>query len=95
MRLKNNPGFSDQGIIFRRVDLKENNLIKANINYVSSYKTLHNFLKNRSGVKVSTVEHLLAALYISEIDNAIIEIDGEEVPIMDGSAKILLMHPKV
>ena len=86
VRLKIIPGSSDQGIIFRRVDLKENNLIKANINYVSSTK-LCTTLKNRSGVKVSTVEHLLAALYISEIDNAIIEIDGEEVPIMDGSAK--------
>ena len=47
-------------------------------------------LENKHGVKVSTVEHLLAALYIAGIDNAIIEIDGEEVPIMDGSAKIFL-----
>ena len=44
-------------------------------------------LENNFGVKVSTVEHLLAALYIAEIDNAIIEIDNEEVPIMDGSSK--------
>ena len=44
-------------------------------------------MKNEKGVKVSTVEHLLAALYIANIDNAIIEIDNEEVPIMDGSAK--------
>ena len=86
VRLKIIPGSSNQGIIFKRVDLKENNLIKAHINHVSSTK-LCTTLKNRSGVKVSTVEHLLAALYISEIDNAIIEIDGEEVPIMDGSAK--------
>ena len=86
VRLKIIPGSSNQGIIFKRVDLKENNLIKAHINYVSSTK-LCTTLKNRSGVKVSTVEHLLAALYISEIDNAIIEINGEEVPIMDGSAK--------
>ena len=48
---------------------------------------MHN-LENKHGVKVSTVEHLLAALYISGIDNAIIEIDNEEVPIMDGSQKI-------
>ena len=86
VRLKIIPGSSNQGIIFKRVDLKENNLIKANINHVSSTK-LCTTLKNRSGVKVSTVEHLLAALYISEIDNAIIEINREEVPIMDGSAK--------
>ena len=38
-------------------------------------------------MKVSTVEHLLAAFYISEIDNAIVEIDNEEVPIMDGSSR--------
>ena len=44
-------------------------------------------LENKSGTKVSTVEHLLAALYVSEIDNAVIEIDSEEVPIMDGSAR--------
>ena len=44
-------------------------------------------LENKHGVKVSTVEHLLAALFIKGIDNAIIEIDCEEVPIMDGSAK--------
>ena len=50
---------------------------------------MHNF-ENEQGVKVSTVEHLLAALYIAEIDNAIIEIDNEEVPIMDGSAKDFL-----
>ena len=43
--------------------------------------------KNNFGIKVSTVEHLLAALYIAEIDSAVIEIDNEEVPIMDGSAK--------
>ena len=41
-------------------------------------------------LKVSTVEHLLAALYIAGIDNVIIEIDNEEVPIMDGSAKFFL-----
>ena len=86
VRLKIIPGSSNQGIIFKRVDLKENNLIKAHINHVSSTK-LCTTLKNRCGVKVSTVEHLLAALYFSEIDNAIIEINGEEVPIMDGSAK--------
>ena len=80
------PGSSNQGIIFKRVDIKQNNHVKANVKYVSSTK-LCTTLKNESGVKVSTVEHLLAALYISEIDNAIIEINGEEVPIMDGSAK--------
>ena len=50
-------------------------------------KIMHN-LMNEFGAKVSTVEHLLAALYISGIDCATIEIDNEEVPIMDRSAKI-------
>ena len=47
-------------------------------------------LENKHGVKISTVEHLLAALYITGVDNVIIEIDNEEVPIMDGSAKFFL-----
>ena len=51
-------------------------------------------MENEQGVKVSTVEHLLAALYVAEIDNAIIEIDNEEVPIMDGSAKDFLISLK-
>ena len=80
------PAEADQGIIFKRVDLKKNNLVQANYTNVSSAK-LCSTLKNEKGVKVSTVEHLLAALYIAKIDNAIIEIDNEEVPIMDGSAK--------
>jgi UDP-3-O-[3-hydroxymyristoyl] N-acetylglucosamine deacetylase len=83
------PGISNQGIIFKRVDLKQNNIILANYKSVSSAK-LCTTLENEHGIKVSTVEHLLAALYISEIDNVIIEIDNEEVPIMDGSAKDFL-----
>lgn len=87
--VKVNPGIEDSGIIFKRVDLSENNLIEANYKNVTSAK-LCTTLENKHGVKVSTVEHLLAALYIAEIDNAVIEIDNKEVPIMDGSAKIFL-----
>ncbi len=83
------PGGADQGIIFKRTDLKEDNIIKANYKNVSSTK-LCTILENEKGVKVSTVEHLLAALYIAEIDNAVIEINNIEVPIMDGSAKDFL-----
>jgi UDP-3-O-[3-hydroxymyristoyl] N-acetylglucosamine deacetylase len=83
------PASSDRGIIFKRVDLKKNNIVVANYESVSSAK-LCTTLQNEKGVKVSTVEHLLAALYIAGIDNAIIEIDNEEVPIMDGSAKDFL-----
>jgi len=83
------PGVEDQGIVFKRVDLKKNNLVSANYKNVTSSK-LCTTLENEFNVKVSTVEHLLAALYIAEIDSAIIEIDNEEVPIMDGSAKDFL-----
>ena len=83
------PAKDNEGIVFKRVDLDKNNLIKANFANVSSAK-LCTTLKNKHGVKVSTVEHLLAALYLADIDNAIIEIDNNEVPIMDGSAKIFL-----
>ena len=88
-KIKVLPALEDEGILFKRVDLKKNNLIKANFNNVSSAK-LCTTLKNDYGVSVSTVEHLLAALYISQIDNAIIEIDNDEVPIMDGSSKDFL-----
>ncbi len=83
------PAKEDQGIVFVRTDIKKNNKIKANYKNVSSAK-LCTTLENESGVKVSTVEHLLAALYIYDIDNAVIEIDTEEVPILDGSAKDFL-----
>ena len=83
------PGDESSGILFKRVDLNNNNLINANYKNVSS-TTLSTTLQNKYGIKVSTVEHLLAALYIAGIDSAIIEIDNEEVPIMDGSAKDFL-----
>ena len=83
------PGNENCGIVFKRIDLEKNNLIEANYRNVSS-TTCATTLQNKYGVKVSTVEHLLAAFYIVGIDSAIIEIDSEEVPIMDGSAKIFL-----
>ena len=78
------PANNDEGIVFKRVDLDKNNLVKASFFNVSSAR-LCTTLENKQGIKVSTVEHLLAAFYITGIDNAIIEIDNEEVPIMDGS----------
>ncbi len=91
------PGDDDQGIIFKRTDLKNDNLIEANYKNVSSAR-LCTTLENKHGVKVSTVEHLLAALFISGIDNALIETNCEEIPIMDGSAKDfldILKHTKI
>ena len=83
------PAQKDEGIVFKRIDLNENNLIKANFNNVTSAR-LCTTLQNKFGIKVSTVEHLLAAFYIIGIDNALVEIDNEEVPIMDGSSKDFL-----
>ncbi len=83
------PAEADEGIIFKRVDLKTNNFIKANYRNVTSAK-LCTTLENNFGIKVSTVEHLLASLYLVGIDNVLIEINTEELPIMDGSAKYFL-----
>ena len=83
------PGKEDQGIVFIRNDLKNNNIVKADYRNVSNAK-LCTTLQNEHGVKVSTVEHLLAAMYIYGIDNAVIEINSEEFPIIDGSAKNFL-----
>ncbi len=80
------PAAENHGIVFKRIDLDINNIIKANFENVSSTK-LCTTLQNKFNVTVSTVEHLLAALYITGIDNAIIEIGNYEVPIMDGSSK--------
>ena len=79
------PAEADTGIIFKRIDVKINNEIKANYKNVSSTK-LCTKIENEHGVSVSTIEHLMAALYICEVDNLIVEIDGEETPIMDGSS---------
>ena len=83
------PSVENSGVIIKRTDLEKNNVIKADFRNVASTK-LCTTLKNSYGVKISTVEHLLAAIYISGIDNAIIEVNNFEIPIMDGSAKDFL-----
>ncbi len=80
------PTDKNQGILFKRIDLKNNNIIRANYKNVSS-AMLCTTLQNSSGCKISTVEHLLAAFYILGIDNVEVEVDNEEIPIMDGSSK--------
>ena len=80
------PANENYGIVFKRIDLKENNIIEANFKNVSSAR-LCTTLKNSFGVSVSTVEHLLAAFYITGIDNIIVEVNNSEMPIMDGSSK--------
>jgi len=76
----------DTGIIFKRVDLKNNNLVYPNFINVSN-TSLNTTISNHDGIKVSTIEHLMGALFGLGIDNLLIEIDNEEVPILDGSAK--------
>jgi len=80
------PGRPNTGIIFKRVDLKKNNIVIPNYNNVCE-ATLCTTIANEYGVKVSTVEHLLGAFYGLGIDNALVEINSQEVPILDGSAK--------
>ena len=76
----------DTGVVFKRVDLKKNNLVYPSFNNVSN-TSLNTTISNEFGVKVSTIEHLMGALFGLGVDNALIEIDNEEVPILDGSAK--------
>jgi UDP-3-O-[3-hydroxymyristoyl] N-acetylglucosamine deacetylase len=85
-KLSLKPANANEGIIFKRVDLDQNNEIHANFKNVSSAK-LCTKIQNTEGASVSTVEHLMAALYICGVDNILITIDGPEVPIMDGSSK--------
>ena len=80
------PSGPNTGIIFKRIDLKENNLIYPNFSNVSN-TFLNTTISNEFGIQVSTIEHLMGALFGLGIDNALIEINNEEVPILDGSAK--------
>jgi UDP-3-O-[3-hydroxymyristoyl] N-acetylglucosamine deacetylase len=80
------PASENHGIIFKRVDLEDKNIIQASYKNVSSAK-LCTTLQNEFGHKISTVEHLLAAFYITGIDNALVEVNNSEIPIMDGSSK--------
>ena len=83
------PAKPNFGIVFKRVDIKENNFIYPNFMNVSN-TSLNTTVENDFGVKVSTIEHLMGALFGLGIDNALIEIDNEEVPILDGSAKVFI-----
>ena len=80
------PSSPNSGIVFKRVDLKEKNIIIPNFENVSD-ATLCTTLSNQYGVKVSTIEHLMGAFLGLGIDNAVVEVDSQELPILDGSAK--------
>jgi UDP-3-O-[3-hydroxymyristoyl] N-acetylglucosamine deacetylase len=83
------PAKSNTGIIFKRIDIKNNNIVIPNLFNVSS-AVFCTTISNEHGVSVSTIEHLMGALYGMGIDNALIEIDSKEVPILDGSARLFV-----
>jgi UDP-3-O-[3-hydroxymyristoyl] N-acetylglucosamine deacetylase len=80
------PSEPNTGIVFKRVDLQSNNYVFPSFTNVTN-TLLNTTISNEHGVKVSTIEHLMGALFGLGIDNALVEIDNEEVPILDGSAK--------
>ena len=87
------PASPNTGIIFKRVDLIKNNIIIANYANVTN-TLLCTTISNEYGVSVSTIEHLMGAFYGIGIDNAIVEIDTLEMPILDGSARFFLQEIK-
>ncbi|MDR3179941.1 MAG: UDP-3-O-acyl-N-acetylglucosamine deacetylase [Holosporaceae bacterium] len=88
-RIKILPAPEDYGIIFARTDLTENNIIPADYKNVSS-TTLCTRLSNEFGASISVVEHLCAALYGLGISNAVVNVEGDEIPILDGSSEIFV-----
>ncbi len=81
------PAPADHGIVFKRSDIKDkNNLIKASYQNVSQ-TSLGTVISNEDGVSISTIEHLMSAIWCLEIDNLVIEIDAAELPIVDGSSE--------
>ena len=83
------PANPNTGIIFKRVDIKKDSIILPNIFNVSN-ASFCTTITNENGVSVSTIEHLMGAFYGIGIDNALVEINNQEVPILDGSAKIFV-----
>ena len=87
------PAEPNTGIQFKRTDLKGDNVVMPSVFNVSS-ANLCTTISNDAGVKISTIEHLMAALFTLGVDNSIIEIDNLEVPILDGSSKIFINEIK-
>ena len=86
VNIKINPSEPNSGIVFKRIDLKNNNYVIPGVFNVTN-TSFCTTVTNEFGVSVSTIEHLMGALFCMGIDNALIEIDSQEVPILDGSAK--------
>ena len=88
VKLTFNPAEANTGYVFKRVDLEGNPLIEALSKYVVN--TQRGTTLEKNGIKLKTIEHVLAALVGLEIDNVLIEINAEEPPIMDGSSKFFI-----
>lgn len=82
-----NPAEAESGVVFVRSDLKDRPEIKAVWSSVVDTE-LSTVLGNKDGVRVATVEHLLSALRGLDVDNAIVEVSGSELPILDGSSGV-------
>ncbi|MCE3233763.1 MAG: lpxC [Rickettsiaceae bacterium] len=81
------PAEENAGVVFIRTDVKDkNNRVEACYKNVSN-TMLGTTLSNESGVMVATIEHLMAALWGCGVDNCVVELDGPEIPIMDGSSE--------
>ena len=89
VKMKILPALPNSGIQFKRIDISNNNIIIPSVFNVTN-ATLCTTISNEYGIKVFTIEHLMAALFGLGIDNAMIEIDNDEVPILDGSAKVFI-----
>ncbi len=87
------PNEPNSGIVFKRIDINKNNIIFPGVYNVSSanYCTT---ISNEFGISISTVEHLMAAFFVMNIDNALVEVDGNEIPILDGSSKLFVEKMK-
>jgi UDP-3-O-[3-hydroxymyristoyl] N-acetylglucosamine deacetylase/3-hydroxyacyl-[acyl-carrier-protein] dehydratase len=78
------PAPENHGIKFQRIDIESHPLIPADISLVTETQRSTTIEKNN--IKVITIEHLMSALYALEVNNALVKLDGPEVPILDGSA---------
>jgi len=83
------PSQPNTGIVFKRTDIQNNNIVIPGIFNVSS-AVFCTTISNDYGVKVSTIEHLMGAFCGTAIDNALVEVNGDELPILDGSAKLYI-----
>src|SRR5665213_1437173 len=82
------PAEAGTGINFQRIDLPGKPVVKADVDNV--IETNRSTTIEANGARIGTIEHLMAALMGMQIDNALIEIDGDEIPILDGSSQVFI-----